>query len=37
MTGIVVLEKGQYHYYAHERLPVFCHGTGDVYASAFVA
>ena len=36
MTGIVVLEKGQYHYYAHERLPVFCHGTGDVYASAFV-
>ena len=36
MTGIVVLEEGKYSYYAHEKLPVFCHGTGDVYASAFV-
>ena len=36
MTGIVVLENGRYSYYEHEKLPVFCHGTGDVYASAFV-
>ena len=23
-------------YYEHEKLPNSCHGTGDVYASAFV-
>ena len=35
-TGIVVLENGVYSYYEHEKLPNSCHGTGDVYASAFV-
>lgn len=35
-TGIVVLEKGVYAYYEHELLPNSCHGTGDIYASAFV-
>ena len=35
-TGVVVLENGQYAYYEHEKLPNSCHGTGDIYASAFV-
>ena len=35
-TGILVLENGVKHYYEHEMLPVSCHGTGDIYASAFV-
>ena len=35
-TGIVVLENGQYSYYEHELLPTPCHGTGDIYASAFL-
>ena len=35
-TGIVVFEKGCYSYYEHELLPNSCHGTGDIYASAFV-
>ena len=35
-TGIVVMENGQYNYYEHEKLPNSCHGTGDIYASAFV-
>ena len=35
-TGIVVLEKGVYAYYEHEFLSNSCHGTGDIYASAFV-
>ena len=35
-TGVVVLEKGEYHYYEHDFLPNSCHGTGDIYASAFV-
>ena len=34
-TGIVVYENGQYTYYEHNLLPNSCHGTGDVYASAF--
>ena len=36
MTGIVVLEHGQKRYYEHVMLPNSCHGTGDIYASAFV-
>lgn len=36
LTGVVVLENGIYHYYCHERIERGCHGTGDVYASAFV-
>jgi len=35
-TGVVVLESGSYAYYEHELLPNSCHGTGDIYASAFV-
>ncbi len=35
-TGVVVFEKGEYKYYEHEFLPNSCHGTGDIYASAFV-
>ena len=35
-TGILVLENGVKQYYEHEMLPNSCHGTGDIYASAFV-
>ncbi len=35
MTGIVVYENGCYCYYEHPFLPGSCHGTGDIYASAF--
>lgn len=35
-TGVVVYENGSYAYYEHELLPNSCHGTGDIYASAFV-
>lgn len=35
-TGIVVLENGVERYYEHILLPNSCHGTGDIYASAFV-
>ena len=35
-TGVVVFENGKYDYYEHERLGNGCHGTGDIYASAFV-
>jgi pyridoxine kinase len=35
-TGVVVYEDGQYAYYEHEKLSNSCHGTGDIYASAFV-
>ncbi|MBQ9968566.1 MAG: pyridoxamine kinase [Oscillospiraceae bacterium] len=35
-TGVVLLEKGVYRYHEHEMLPITCHGTGDIYASAFV-
>lgn len=35
-TGVVVFENGNYSYYEHEFLPNSCHGTGDIYASAFV-
>lgn len=35
-TGVVVLENGGYSYYEHSLLPNSCHGTGDIYASAFV-
>lgn len=34
-TGVVVFENGEYSYYEHELLPNSCHGTGDIYASAF--
>lgn len=35
-TGVVVFENGEYSYYEHEKLANSCHGTGDIYASAFV-
>ena len=35
-TGVVVYENGHYAYYQHKKLPNSCHGTGDIYASAFV-
>lgn len=35
-TGVVVYEDGKYSYYEHDKLPNSCHGTGDIYASAFV-
>lgn len=34
-TGVVVLDGGKQDYYEHEMLPNSCHGTGDIYASAF--
>ena len=35
-TGVLVFENGQRKYYEHRRISQGCHGTGDVYASAFV-
>ncbi len=35
MTGIVIYENNRYSYYEHSFLPGSCHGTGDIYASAF--
>ena len=35
-TGVLVCEDGKQTYYEHEHLKPGCHGTGDVYASAFV-
>ncbi|MBQ8850327.1 MAG: pyridoxamine kinase [Clostridia bacterium] len=35
-TGVVIYENGNYSYYNHEKIERGCHGTGDVYASAFV-
>ncbi|MCH5203770.1 MAG: pyridoxamine kinase [Oscillospiraceae bacterium] len=34
-TGVVVYENGEYFYYKHKKIAGGCHGTGDVYASAF--
>ncbi len=34
-TGVMISESGVRSYYRHRRLPESCHGTGDVYASAF--
>lgn len=34
-TGITVAEENSYSYYEHELFPNSCHGTGDIYASAF--
>ncbi len=35
-TGVVVFENNTYSYYEHSFLNQGCHGTGDIYASAFV-
>lgn len=34
-TGVVVYENGKMSYYEHKKIEKGCHGTGDVYASAF--
>lgn len=35
-TGIIVYENDSVSYYEHKKLPITCHGTGDIYASCFV-
>ena len=35
-TGLEVVENGVRRYYEHDLQPNSCHGTGDIYASAFV-
>ncbi|MBQ7847855.1 MAG: pyridoxamine kinase [Clostridia bacterium] len=35
-TGVVVYENGEMKYYKHVKMAKGCHGTGDIYASAFV-
>lgn len=35
-TGIIVYENNSANYYEHKKFAKGCHGTGDVYASAFV-
>ncbi len=35
-TGVLVVENGKAQYYEHKKIAGGCHGTGDVYASAFV-
>lgn len=35
-TGVAVMENGIYNEHLHGLLPRGCHGTGDIYASAFV-
>ena len=34
-NGVVIVENNAYSYYEHIMLPNSCHGTGDIYASAF--
>ena len=34
-TGAAVYENGKLSYYEHKKIAKGCHGTGDVYASAF--
>ncbi len=35
-TGVLVATSEHTYYYEHEKLANSCHGTGDIYASAFV-
>lgn len=35
-TGVVIYENGTMAYYEHDKVSKGCHGTGDIYASAFV-
>lgn len=35
-TGVVVWQNDKLSYYEHRKIEKGCHGTGDVYASAFV-
>lgn len=34
-TGVIVYENGAIRYYEHDKISAGCHGTGDIYASAF--
>ena len=34
-TGVVVYQDGRKRYYEHRKIAKGCHGTGDVFASAF--
>ena len=34
-TGVTVYENGKMRYYEHSKVSKGCHGTGDIYASAF--
>ncbi len=34
-TGVIVYENGNIRYYEHDKISKGCHGTGDIYASAF--
>ena len=34
-TGVAVYENGSVRYYEHDKISKGCHGTGDIYASAF--
>lgn len=35
-TGVLIYEGDEIKYYKHEKLAKGCHGTGDIFASAFV-
>ena len=35
-TGVIVYENGKMEYYRHDKIAKGSHGTGDIYASAFV-
>ena len=35
-TGVIVYENGKMEYYKHDKIAKGSHGTGDIYASAFV-
>lgn len=35
-TGVVVAEQGSVRYYSHKRIGKSYHGTGDIFAAAFV-
>ena len=34
-TGVIVYQNGAIRYYEHDKVSKGCHGTGDIYASAF--
>ena len=34
-TGVMIYRNGTSEYYCHRKISAGCHGTGDVYASAF--
>lgn len=34
-TGVAIYENGGYTYYEHKKIAGGCHGTGDIFASAF--